>query len=102
MKKIKMDYDEYVAMVDLVNKQQEQLEVLKKASNVVIIDTRINDAPSLDWFSGRVPKIIGSKEDAKELLQDEFDALYKNLVFAQRDIRNLRSKKKSFWQRVFG
>ncbi len=45
-KEIKMDYEEYKIMIQLIQVQKTQIEEFKQGENIVIVDKRYNYAPS--------------------------------------------------------
>ncbi len=108
-KEIKMDYEEYEAMLSMIKDQDKAIQELKKESKVVLI--RLRHGYGMDDrfnpLACSVPDIVTTDElFAKEYLQSEFDEASKKLRDAEFEIRMLRQKKfpvperkKSWWAR---
>jgi pyruvate/2-oxoacid:ferredoxin oxidoreductase beta subunit len=103
MKEIRMPFEEYEKMVELIQTQQNQIDEFKKGGNIVIVDDRYDYAPNrFNWFCGRVPKVIGDETKAKEMLQTEFNHLHDDMKSMQEEIRRLQKEqkpqKKRWWE----
>lgn len=102
MKEIRMDFNEYEKMVELIKTQQNQIEEFKKGDNIVVVDERYNYAPDrFNWSCGKVPKIVGNESKAKEMLQAEFNHLHDEMKSMQEKIYRLQKEqkleKKGWW-----
>jgi hypothetical protein len=107
-KEIKMDYEEYETMLNLIKTQNEVIEKFKKGSNVVLIDNRFGGFDSrLASLGVFIPRIVATDDLlAKEYLQEEFKYLERRLEDAEQRIKSykdhikeLTAPKKSWWTR---
>jgi hypothetical protein len=109
MKEIKMPFEEYETMVNLIEAQEEAISKFKKGKNVVLVDERIYITFRLSGYNARVPKVIvNDNEDlAVKYLQAEFDSLHQDFLDYKGRVERAEAEKKqiperkSLWKEVF-
>lgn len=103
-KEIRLPYSEYKEMLDIIEKQKEIISKIEKEEGNIVIDKR--DCFRNNNFSEiicRIP-IIYSKDEAKDMLKEEFKSLYDQVKEIRRNIEtikreeNMHKPKKKWWQ----
>jgi hypothetical protein len=106
MKTITLDYSEYEEMVKIMKIQHDTIEELKKQSNIVLVDERYDyGIRNRDWYNGRIPKVVSDTNRAKEMMKNEFDQLfdelmkyYEELYILKQNFKQIKQKKVRWWQ----
>jgi hypothetical protein len=76
MKEIRLPYEEYKAMEELLHKQDEAIKKLQDSSHVIVVDKRFSENQLIfdRYFSHYdIPKIITDSEAAKSMFKEELD-----------------------------
>jgi len=116
-KKVTIDYDEYINMLDFAKKQQELIDTLKDSSNVVMIDWRgesmrySSRMPYIRELYLSIPHFKKGLELINEGLKRDIDAIsgrvenvledYKRFVKEKQQGVKHTEKEDWFWKKYF-